>query len=101
MNPRNMQQIIDGKRYNTETATLLAGDDFWDGHNFERRGRQTFLFRTPNGAYFVQHLTQWQGEKDRLEPIALKDAQALYEGQLTEHRVEWEEAFPELTVKEA
>jgi hypothetical protein len=101
MNPRDMKQIIDGKRYNTKTATLLAGNDYWDGHNFERSGRQTFLFRTANGAYFAQHLTQWQGERDRLEPLGLTDARALYEGQLTEHRVEWEEAFPGCVLEEA
>ncbi len=39
--PRKFACIIDRKRYDVETATLLAGDDYWDGHNMERHGRKT------------------------------------------------------------
>jgi len=51
------------------TATLLAGDDWWDGHNWERQGRNTCLYRTPRGAYFTVTFSQWQGEGDRLDPV--------------------------------
>ncbi len=103
MKPRSMSQVIDRKRYNTDTATLLSGDDYWDGHNWERSGRNTFLFRTPNGAYFAQHLTCWQGEADTLEPLTEGEAVALYE-QHDAHgdcRVPFEEAFPAVQVAEA
>jgi hypothetical protein len=100
MNPRKMSEIIGGKRYSTETATLIAGDDFWDGHNFERRGTQTFLYRTQRGAYFVQHLTQREGQRDSLEPISSEAAQRLWE-QLSERRVEFSEAFPGVKIEEA
>lgn len=100
MNPRDMLAVIDRKRYSTKTAELLAGNDWWDGHNFERSGRQTFLYRTPKGAYFATHLTCWQGERDSIEPLTADAAAALWES-LTEHRLEFEEAFPGLTIEEA
>lgn len=100
MNPTAMSAVINGKRYDTETATLLAGDDYWDGHNYERRGTNTFLYRTAKGAYFTVLLTQWQGQRDTLTPISQADAMELWEG-LPEHRVEFAEAFPGVTVEEA
>jgi hypothetical protein len=60
MTPRPTSEIINGKRYSTETATLIAGNDYWDGQNWERRGRNEFLYRTPRGNYFLLSLTQWQ-----------------------------------------
>lgn len=67
----------------------------------ERSGRNRFLYRTPKGAYFVVTLTQWQGEADTLEPISQQEAIELYENSLTEHAVEYGEAFPEVTVEDA
>ena len=99
--PDNFEKIIERKKYSTATATLIAGDDYWDGHNFERQGRQCFLYRTPKGAYFQVNLTCWQGERDTLIPIAQGEAIELFEGQLTEHRVEYSEAFPGVEVIEA
>jgi len=100
MQPRKMIQVIGGKRYNTETATLLAHDAYWDGHNFERSGRNTFLYRTPKGAYFVVRQTCWQGERDSLEPLDRDEAVGLFE-QLPEHDVSWEEAFPGVVIEDA
>lgn len=99
--PDNMQRVVDGKRYQVATATLLADDQYWDGHNHERHGRNRFLYRTPNGRYFVVTLTMWQGEQDTLEPIEADEARQLFEGELTEHAVSWEAAFPGATVEEA
>ena len=99
--PENFHKIINRKRYSTATATLLTGNDFWDGHNFERSGTNTWLYKTPNGAYFKLTLTQWQGAQDTLEPISMEEAILLYEGSLTEHRVSYQEAFPNVTVEEA
>jgi hypothetical protein len=100
MNPRKMVEVIDCKRYSTETATLIAGDDYWDGHNWERSGRNTFLYRTPKGNYFSIHLTCWQGENDSLQPLTTEEAVELYEN-LQEKRLEFEEAFPGVEVEEA
>ena len=100
MTPRRMSEIIGRKRYDTETATLLAGDDYWDGHNFERRCRQQYLYRTPLGAYFLVLHTQWQGERDTLTPLTIDQAMSAWE-RLTERRVTFAEAFPAVKIEEA
>ena len=100
--PEDYTRIIDKKRYSTRTATLLAGDDYWDGHNYERSGRNSFLYKTPKGAYFMVHLTCWQGETQQLQPVELGEAiqffEACHEGC---QRMTYEEAFPDVKVEEA
>ena len=98
--PENMTRIVDRVRYSTATAELIAGDDYWDGHNFERRGTNRFLYRTPRGRFFVVRLTQWQGEQDTLTPVSLDEAITEYERHLTEHYVEYDVAFPEVVIAE-
>lgn len=98
--PENMTRIVDRVRYSTATAELITGDDYWDGHNFERSGTNRFLYRTPRGRFFTVRLTQWQGEQDTLEPVSLDQAIRLYEGPLTEHCVEYSVAFPDVVVEE-
>lgn len=100
MNPYKTTEVIGGKRYSTETATLLAGDDYWDGNNYERHGRNTFLYRTPKNNYFVLNLTQWQGEADGISPLTKDEAIDLFEN-LREKRAEFEEAFPGEKVEDA
>ena len=97
----SFSRVVERKRYSVKTATLLASDAYWDGHNWERRGRNSFLYRTPKGAYFTVSLTQWQGEQDTLQPVTEGDAIELYEGALSEHAVPYEEAFPSVTVEDA
>lgn len=99
--PQEMQRVVNGLRYRAATATLLADDQYWDGRNHERRGRNRFLYRTPKGHYFLVTLTLWQGEQDTLEPISEEEAQRLYEQELTEHAVEYEDAFPKAQVEDA
>jgi len=101
MKPVHMLRIVNRKRYDTKTATLLASDCYWDGHNFERRGRNTWLYRTPKGSHFTLTRTQWQGEQDSLEPVSLEEAISLYEGSLSEHEVSYEEAFPGVEIEDA
>jgi hypothetical protein len=67
----------------------------------ERSGRNTFLYRTPHGAYFTVNLTKWQGERDTLTPVSQEEAIDLFEGSLTEHYVPYTEAFPDVDVKDA
>jgi len=99
--PERFTRIVNRKRYSVQTATLLADDCRWDGHNFERRGRNTWLYRTPRGAYFTVTRTQWQGEEDALEPVSLEEAISLYETALSEHEVTYHEAFPGVEVEDA
>ena len=89
-----MQQIIGGKRYNTETANGVANDRYWDGNNMERSGRNTYLYRTKRGSFFLEHTTCWQGERDVLEAITIDEAKRYYE-ELPEHEMSWEDAFGE------
>lgn len=97
----DMEEIIGRKKYSVKTATLIASDEYWDGHNFEHGGRNQFLYRTPNGAYFTVHLTQWQGERHSLTPVTQAEAIELYENSLPEHEVEYDEAFPDVKVEDA
>lgn len=99
--PAKLMKIVERKRYDTATATLIAHDAYWDGHNFERHGRNTFLYMTPKGSYFTVHLTQWQGERDNLIPVTQDEAIELYESSLTEHEVDYATAFPDVQVEEA
>lgn len=87
-----MSAIIGGKRYDTGTATLIAHDRYFDGSNWERRGRNTYLFKTPKGAYFVMHYTLWQGERSSIDVLDREEAMALYET-LPEQEVSYFEAF--------
>lgn len=52
-----MRAVIDGKRYDTETATMVAnwanGDDPGNAHYIEEQ-----LYRTPRGNWFI---TGWGG----------------------------------------
>ena len=100
MKPPENFAVIGKKRYSTKTATLLAGNDHWDGSNFERSGRNTFLYRTPKGAYFEVRLSQWQGEPDTLNPLTEDSAIYLFEG-MSKKRLTFEDAFPGVVVTDA
>lgn len=101
MYPSGMTRVVNGTRYSVDKSTLIASNHYWDGSNFERSGRNTWLFRTANGNYFFAHMTQWQGEKDTLIPCSEVEARDAYEDYLLEHNVSYEAAFPGVTVKEA
>jgi len=99
--PTEFVRIIGRTRYDVSKSTLLASDAYWDGHNFERCGRNLFLYKTPRGAFFLVALTQWQDEQDALEPIAEDTAIELFEGPLSHHEMSYAEAFPDVQVLEA
>lgn len=99
--PKDFSRIVNKQRYSTATATLLAANDWWDGSNYERHGRNKFLYRTTNGAYFTVSLTQWQGERDTLTPINQSEAIEAFESELSEHYETYEVAFPDVKVVDA
>ena len=103
MELRNLDQVVGRKRYRTNTATLLADDVYWDGNNHERSGRNTFLLKGPGGSYFAVYQSMWQGETDRLNPLSVDEAVALYEqlSQCCAPAVPFEEAFPQVKLEEA
>lgn len=87
-----LTQIVDGKRYSTKTAQVVASDEYWDGHNHERHGHNSHLYKSPKGAFFVVHSTQWQGELDSLQLLSVEEAKEMYE-KLPEHEMTYSEAF--------
>lgn len=91
---KSIKKVIDGKTYSAETATLLASDEYWDGSNFERNGRNNFLLRTPDGYYFEIVVTRWSDEHDVINPLTETEADEIYEC-LSVHVVDYETAFPE------
>ncbi len=128
MKPRNMSAIIGGKRYRTETATLLASGPFGmeplgqtSGELepileirvggvelgalvmrglWEGQGWYAFLFRTPKGNYFVQHQLSSTGERIQLVPLDQSDAVRLYE-KLSNKEVDFKKAFPGVEIEDA
>lgn len=92
-------QIIDGIRYNTETAEIVATNEYWDGNNYERSGRNSHLYKSKKGWFFLGHSTCWEGERDIIEPISIGQAKEEYEN-FQEHEMEYEEAF-DIAPKEA
>ena len=99
--PTSYTRVLGGVCYSVGKSTLLADDAWWDGHNFERHGRNSFLYRSPGGRYFIVTLSCWQGERDALMPIEEADAIDLYENVLTEHYVTHTEAFPGVKIEDA
>jgi len=89
-----MKQILNGKLYDTDKAQQVASNRYWDGSNWERHGRNTFLYRTAKGNFFLHHTTQWQGEREHIDAISEEEAKDYYE-QLTEHELDYAEAFGE------
>ena len=99
--PKSFVRIVNKTRYDVKKATLIADDAWWDGHNFERNGTNTFLYKTERNNYFTVTLTQWQGARDALDPQSLEDAIDLFENVLTDHKVKYAEAFPGVEIKDA
>jgi hypothetical protein len=98
--PKSFTRIVKGIRYDVDKAMLIAHNLYWDGSNWDRRGRNTFLYKTENGRYFVVKLTMWQGERDRLSPVSEAVAKYYYE-LLPEHTLIYEKSFPGAEVQEA
>ena len=96
-----MNQIVNNLRYDTQKSDLIAEDEFRDGNNRQYHGRNKYLYRTKNGNYFLVTETVWQGERDSLEPVSEKQAAELYETILVNHNEDYEDAFPNIEVKDA
>lgn len=87
-----IEAIINKKRYNTVTATEVASNKYWDGHNWDRQGRSTTLFKTKKGNFFTYNETRWQGEQNSIRPLSKEEAMDIYE-ELPEQEMTYEEAF--------
>ena len=75
-----MKQTIDGKRYDTMTATIIA------------HRRNKYLYKTPKGNFFLFAIIL--GNRNYLKPLSNERAKEYYESMTK--RVEWEVAFGRL-----
>ena len=102
MQPINMTWVVAGKQYRTDKATLIAHDAYWNGYHFEQGGRNTFLFRTPNGNFFAQHQTllPHEVETGKIVPLEVDEAVSLYHS-LYKKEVPFAVAFPVVKVEDA
>jgi len=100
MDELEFERVVDRKKYSTQGSKLIAHNCYWDGSNWERNGRNSWLYKTKNGNYFTVSRSQWQGERDGLTPVDQDEAMDIYET-LQEHEVEFEEAFPGVKVSQA
>jgi hypothetical protein len=102
MQPLNMTYVVAGKRYRTDTATLIAHDAYWNGYKWEQGGCNTFLFRTPNGNFFAQHQTllPHEVETGKIAPLEIDEAVSLYHS-LYKKEVPFVVAFPDVNVEDA
>ena len=92
-----MRTIIKRKIYDTETADCVADDRYWDVKN---QGRNTYLYKTKKGNFFMLNTTRWQGENNTITPLSENEAVDRYD-KLQEHHQEFEEVFPNIKVEEA
>ena len=99
--PTNFVRIINRTRYDVQKATLIASNCWWDGHNFERSGTNTWLYRSAKGTYFTVTFSQWEGARDTLDVLTQHEAVEAFEQYLTEHEVTYAEAFPDVEVADA
>lgn len=89
-----MKQIIESRIYDTEKAQLVAHNHFFDGSNWDRDGRNTYLYKTKKGAFFLHHTTRWQGERDHITTCTEPEAREYYE-RLPEQELSYKESFGE------
>lgn len=96
-----MKKIIDGKRYDTETATLLGTDSYSNSQDFRHWTEK--LYRKRNGEYFLygeggpktqyaQTIGQneWRGG-EKIMPLTVESAREWAEKHLSAN--DYEEAF--------
>lgn len=89
MEPANIQQ----GEFITEAATLLASNAYWDGTSYERKGRNRFLYRL-RGSYWLLDMSIVVGEPSVVvNRIDRAKAIEVYVYDLSEHFMEYAEAF--------
>ena len=92
--------VLDGRprAFSTRGAVLLADDAVFDGANWERGGRNRFLYRAAGGGFALVTQSRRAGEPPIVaEALSLEGAITVYQS-LPAHRVDLPEAFPGLSV---
>lgn len=86
-----MIKIVNGMRYDTDAATLLASSyRAADGGRYDN-GIRRDLYRTAKGVYFVREDTLWGDAHNAIIPIAKSHAMSWWEKM--EPCSDYEEAF--------
>lgn len=80
--------------HTVRSAMLLAGDDYWDGRGWDRKGRNRFVFRTGDGAYLLHLRTIWPHEIDGYSEYICPEEARLEFIRLKNKRVRFDVAFP-------
>jgi len=90
---RKVVKVINGKRYDTDTARLVAHDQMFPV--WYRAARCTYLYVTKKGNFFLYKISPVQGElPEDIIPIATDEAKKWY-GELPFAELDYEDAFHE------
>jgi hypothetical protein len=87
------KRIIDGRTYNTQTATRLGSWFYWDDNPSEPRDGATSqtLYQTRHGAFFLYCQNEiaelWEAH-EWIEPLASEEAQKWMEQQCSPEEIE-------------
>jgi hypothetical protein len=88
----NMEKVINGRRYSTDSAIEVASDYYWDGHNYSKHGRNTYLLKSKLGNFFLYKTSQCMSELDSITPLTRERAMQMYE-ELPESKLSYKDAF--------
>lgn len=95
-------KLLEGKPFkfsNKASKVTLIASRFpeGDGTASDVNPRNSLLYRTQGGRYFISHQTTAPNEMEALEPVSLERAQQLYT-ELGVQAVDWFTAFPPASV---
>ena len=91
MRAPKVTRVVNRYRYATASATLVA-DNSPEGN---WGGKVMWLYRSPEGKYFTVIRFLYGGGRDLLMPVSQEDAKCFYIFRLHNHRLPFEEAFPQ------
>jgi len=92
-----MKKVINRKVYDTKTSEEVCCNGILNQNGCTRC---TELYKTSKGNFFFYYRTMWQGEENSIIPCSEQEAANFYEG-CNDTSMEWEEAFPDITIEEA
>ena len=92
--PMDWEEIIEGIRYSTKSAVLIARGDDRTIKEDDPVDWNVFLYRTGEWKYFIIRMNPAGGSQGMIEPINKIEALNLF-GALTEQCVDLEDAFPD------
>ncbi|MGZ4849310.1 MAG: hypothetical protein ACXV2D_07475 [Halobacteriota archaeon] len=93
-----MRQAFNDVIYDTDTATLIARNELPDTIKYLKGHRNRYLYRTPEGAYFLYKLTESyfgavSDADPEIVPLSTEEARGEYDC-LGNQVLEVDDAFP-------